>query len=80
MVKMGPTGDFPDGKLGPRDEGGLMIGIAHDSKKRQVVINFGGPVSWLAMPPEQAIGLAELLFEHALLLKHAKDLQKEKAS
>jgi hypothetical protein len=34
-----------------------------------VRIDFGKPVLWLAMPPEQAVALAESLIGHALALK-----------
>ena len=64
MTKFGPTGTFPEGKLGPTDEGALQFGVAHD-KQGNVHINFGKKVAWVAMPPEQAIALARVLLKHA---------------
>lgn len=62
--KFGPTGDFPRGRLGPHDDGGLRIGVATD-EHGNVVVNFGTKVSWIAVPPEQAIQLGKLLMRHA---------------
>jgi hypothetical protein len=62
--KLGATGHFPQGALGPDDEGALQIGIAHDSKGN-VVLNFGEQVSWVAMPPAAAINFAKVILRHA---------------
>jgi hypothetical protein len=62
--KIGPTGEFPDGMLSPDDGGALNVGVAVDSN-HNVVINFGSPVSWVAMPPENAIQFAKLLLRRA---------------
>lgn len=62
--KVGATGRFPDGSMGPHDEGELQFGVAKDSQGN-VHINFGKDVSWLALPPEVAINLAKLLLKHA---------------
>ena len=69
--KPGPTGDFPEGMLGPNDEGGLNIGIAANAKDGQVHVQFGGPVAWLAMPPHMAIQLAVNLIGAATKLLEA---------
>lgn len=61
--KPGPTGDFPQGKLNEDDEGGLQIGVTTESGK--VVIEFGTPIRWIAMAPEQAIELGKLLTQRA---------------
>ena len=60
---LGPTGDYPRGKFGPDDEGGLNIGITQ--KDGVVVVNFGTPVAWFGMPPEQAIEFAKNILKHA---------------
>lgn len=62
--KLGATGEFPEGSLGPHDEGALKMGVAHDSKGN-VHRNFGKEISWFAVPPEQAIELGKLLMRHA---------------
>lgn len=61
--KPGPTGDFPQGKLNEDDEGGLQIGVTTESGK--VVIEFGIPVRWVAMAPDQAIELAKIITQRA---------------
>lgn len=66
--KFGPTGKFPDGSMGPHDEGELQIGVAHDLKGN-VLINFGKPVSGIGMLPEQAINFAKLILRHAGIKK-----------
>lgn len=65
--KMGATGDYPEGSqnaIDESDEGGLRMGIAVHPKGR-VVMNFGKSVAWVAMPPEQALALAETLTKGA---------------
>ena len=64
-MKPGKTGDFPEGKLNEDDEGGLVMSIGYDSKKNVVVINFGTPVMWVGMAPEQAIEFANLIIANA---------------
>ena len=61
---LGATGKFPDGQLSPDDEGELTMGVAHDSKGN-VILNFGKPCDWIAMPPEMAIQLATTILRHA---------------
>jgi hypothetical protein len=59
----GPTGDFPQGKLNPDDEGALNVGVTN--KDGVVVINFGTPVAWFGMPTDQAIEFAKLIMRNA---------------
>lgn len=60
---LGATGQFPDGKISPEDEGELQLGIAHDQDN--VLVNFGKSVAWLALPPAEARQLAAMLVNHA---------------
>jgi hypothetical protein len=53
----------PDGK----DDGPVNIQVAHN--ENVVIIQFGGPVSWVGMPPDNARSLARFLFEHALMVE-----------
>ncbi len=64
MQKFGATGKYPKGSLGPDDQGELSMGVTHDSKGT-VILNFGKEVSWIGMPPEQAINFARLILRHA---------------
>jgi len=63
-MKLGATGEFPRGSLGPHDEGELQMGVAHDADGN-VHINFGKEVAWLAFPQEEAIEFAKLILRHA---------------
>ena len=63
MDKVGATGRYPQGKLNDTDEGELTMAITRDGDV--IRIGFGKPVAWLAMSPEEAVGLAQLLMQHA---------------
>lgn len=63
--KLGPTGDFPEGKLDKTDEGGLKIGIAFDSYTNVVRIDFGKEVAWIGMQPAQAMEFAKTIMKKA---------------
>jgi hypothetical protein len=65
--KLGATGEFPEGKISPHDEGALNLAIGHDAKR--VYVNFGTPVMSLGMGPEQALNLAALIVQHAMEIK-----------
>ena len=59
----GATGKYPEGKLSQDDEGELQFGITNANG--QVIINFGKPVAWLGMQPQQALAIADALTRHA---------------
>lgn len=61
--KLGATGRFPHGKLNEHDQGELRAAIS--SEGGMVRLDFGKPVAWLVLPPENAINLARLLLRHA---------------
>lgn len=62
-MKIGATNDYPEGKLNKHDEGGLQFAIFHN--KGKVHVEFGKPVAWFALGPEQARQLAGLLIQRA---------------
>jgi hypothetical protein len=62
-VILGPTGDFPHGKLGPDDEGGINIQIG--SKDGAVIVAFGTPVVWFGLPNAEAIDFAKKIMKVA---------------
>ena len=66
--KFGATGKFPEGKLGPDDEGELTLGIAADPKNNIVRIEFGKPVAWVGLPPDKAIQFANVIIAKAATL------------
>lgn len=61
--QLGATGKYPDGKLGPEDEGELALEVS--CGPGIVKLDFGKKVRWIALPPEGAIELASLLASHA---------------
>jgi hypothetical protein len=64
LPKLGPTGDYPRGKLSEDDEGGLLLAVGHD-EKRNVKIKFGKKVAWIGLNSEQAIQFAMLILKQA---------------
>jgi len=68
-AKLGPTGEFPEGKLGANDEGALRIGIGIHPSGKTVVIDFGKSIAWVGMPKQNAILFAETILEHAKKLE-----------
>lgn len=56
---------WSDGRSGPTDDGDLAFAIGPHPEKELVVIDFGKPVEFVAMPPQQAIEMAETLIKHA---------------
>lgn len=61
---LGATGEFPEGKLDESDEGELRLAVGVD-RDLNVRIDFGKPVAWLAMAPEQALELGEMIVKQA---------------
>lgn len=59
----GATGLYPDGELNKADEGQLQFAVAH--KDGKVVLEFGTPVAWVGMNPQQAADLAMSMLQHA---------------
>lgn len=62
---LGATGRSPSGQVHESDEGEIRMGVAHDVKEQKVFINFGKPVAWLGLDPQQARELGELLIKHS---------------
>jgi hypothetical protein len=62
-VKIGATGDFPDGKINPSDEGGLMIAVTKEEGR--VVIHFGKPTAWIGFDTEGAVAFALMVLKNA---------------
>lgn len=68
--KLGPTGEFPGGRLNDSDGGALTIGMKAD--QGNVVIAFGTFVDWLGMPPDDAIEFAQRIITLAESIKKSK--------
>jgi hypothetical protein len=56
--------NYPEGSLGPHDEGALQVAVAHDSQGR-VHFDFGKDVTWFAIPQETAINFGKMVLRHA---------------
>jgi hypothetical protein len=65
--KLGPTGEFPYGKLNADDEGVLMSVIRQEAG--DVRIDFNHKVAWIAFPPDAALEFASTIVKHAMALK-----------
>ena len=63
---IGATGQFPYGKINACDEGQLRFAIGE--RDNNVILDFGKEVVWLAMPPEQAVALAQMLIAKARIV------------
>lgn len=60
----GATGKFPRGKVrGREDEGEIQFGIS--DKDGEVILDFGKPVAWLGIPPDQVRSLCRALLKRA---------------
>ena len=57
--------EFPQGRLSGDDDGSLTFKIGADPEKGIVAIEYSKPTAWVAMPPQQAIELAQALIKHA---------------
>lgn len=66
--ELGATGLFPEGKLTGEDEGEIKFAIAN--AKGKVLLDFGTPVVWMGLLPDQADAIARTLVKHA---KEARD-------
>ena len=66
---IGPTGRFPLGKLCEDDQGELKFAIGADLSKNRVIVQFGTPVEWLALPKDIAIKTAQALLRKASVLE-----------
>lgn len=62
----GAIGEYPNGRLSPSDEGSIQFAIGERDGK--VTIDFGTPVHWLGMTPQQATELASTLLNRARLV------------
>lgn len=62
----GAIGSYPEGKLTALDEGSIQFAVGGQDGK--VVIDFGTPVRWMGMTPQQAADLASDIMKWARLM------------
>lgn len=65
---------YSGGRLSGDDDGDLAFMVGHDPQKKVVVIDYGKLVRWVGMPAEQAVGLAQLIIDHALAVSDGRPL------
>lgn len=56
---------WSEGRLNGKDDGDLAFAISADKEKQVVMLDFGKPVEWIGLPPQQAIELAQSLIQKA---------------
>lgn len=61
---LGPTKEFPHGKIVPHDEGGLIFGVTVFNGR--VIFDFGKPIRSIGFTREGALELAELIKQRAM--------------
>jgi len=67
-IKLGANGEYPDGKLNEYDEGAAIMAIGH--LKGRVIVDFGQPVAWLGLSPQEAVSMAQYLINQARQAAH----------
>ena len=72
-LKLGATGAFPEGKLDEHDQGQLRMLLSHDDKN--VRLDFGKSVAWIAMPTNEALTIAFAILEHCGVVIEHKIMQ-----
>lgn len=65
----GAPGLHPKGKLDESDDGQLNMAIVTDPDAGLIRLVYGKPVAWMALGPDEAIGLARILLERAAEIK-----------
>lgn len=56
---------WPQGRIDGTDDGQIAFKVGGDAERGVVVIDFGKPVAWTAMSPQEAVQLAQMLIKHA---------------
>lgn len=66
---VGPTGEYPQGKLDSEDKGAINIAVG--IREGKVCMTFGTPVEWIGFGATEALELANVL------RKRADELEKQ---
>ena len=61
--KIGPTGQYPAGKVSPEDRGGIACALYH--RAGRIFMDFGTSLTFIAMTPAEARAFAKALREKA---------------
>lgn len=65
-AKLGSTGQYPAGRVNEQDEGEIQLRIG--TENGCVMIDYGIPVQWVGMSPQEAVELAGILINRARLI------------
>ena len=68
-LKLGATGEYPQGKLNDADRGEIKLAISADTQCGKVLLNFGAPTVWVGFDYDQAIEIADSIRDSALKLR-----------
>lgn len=60
-----PKRTYPDGRMNEDDDGELTFRAAVDERKGLVILDWGKPVKWIALPPADVVQLCNGLLEKA---------------
>lgn len=63
--RIGPTGRFPRGRIGPHDEGEIQLAISTDVASQTIILHFGKATAWIGLGVAEARALADVLVKHA---------------
>lgn len=56
---------YSQGRVSATDEGDLAMAIATDHAHKRIVMDFGKPVTWVAMTADDAVAFAQQLLSRA---------------
>lgn len=73
-MKLGATGEYPQGKLNEQDEGELTLAVSADKASGRILLQFGKPVAWFGMDAAQARAVGAMLIEKANQLPETSGL------
>jgi len=57
--------EYSQGRLNANDDGDLAVVISTDYQNKRIVLDFGKPVTWLGMNADDAMSLAQQIFDRA---------------
>lgn len=60
--RLGATGNFPLGQIGPSDQGELAVAVAVDRRNNRIHMDLGpSPIKWISMTTAEARAFADAL-------------------
>lgn len=65
----GPTGQYPNGRIGPDDGGELAIAVRVDKERNTLILHFGTPILWLGLTKAAALTIGNGLLKRAAELR-----------